>query len=96
MLDSTLYADKETKITIKEINDRFCLKLSELFKYDLDIVGTRQVFENIHEVLENNLFEDISYKELSEELSNKELLLEQARSEIDGLKSRIEFLEGRA
>ncbi|EEZ28333.1 hypothetical protein MHI65_000581 [Clostridium botulinum] len=51
------------------------LKLDKLFDYDLSIIGRREVFEKVCDVLERNLFDCPSYKELEEQLINKELLL---------------------
>ncbi|BDB00419.1 hypothetical protein CBOS2020_04930 [Clostridium botulinum] len=51
------------------------LKLDKLFDYDLSIIGRREVFEKVCAVLERNLFDCPSYKELEEQLINKELLL---------------------
>ncbi|HCL4466728.1 hypothetical protein EXM33_13640 [Clostridium botulinum] len=93
MLSSTLYADKETQLSIEENEDRFCLKLSKLFDYDLSIVGQREVFEKLNTILELKLYEEKTYKELEQQLINKELLLEQAESRIQSLEERIEFLQ---
>ncbi|KIN79789.1 hypothetical protein, partial [Clostridium botulinum] len=72
---------------------RFCLKLSKLFDYDLSIVGQREVFEKLNTILELKLYEEKTYKELEEQLINKELLLEEAQNQIEYLKNRIIFLE---
>ncbi|MCC5437693.1 hypothetical protein [Clostridium botulinum] len=93
MLSSTLYADKETQFSIEENEGRFCLKLSKLFDYDLSIVGQREVFEKLNTILELKLYEEKTYKELEEQLINKELLLEEAQNQIEYLKNRIIFLE---
>ncbi|MBY6877947.1 hypothetical protein [Clostridium botulinum] len=93
MLSSTLYADKETQFSIEENESRFCLKLSKLFDYDLSIVGQREVFEKLNTILELKLYEEKTYKELEEQLINKELLLEEAQNQIEYLKNRIIFLE---
>ncbi|MBD5572360.1 hypothetical protein HYH82_15455 [Clostridium botulinum] len=93
MLSSTLYADKETQFSIEENEGRFCLKLSKLFDYDLRIVGQREVFEKLNTILELKLYEEKTYKELEEQLINKELLLEEAQNQIEYLKNRIIFLE---
>ncbi|KEI94453.1 hypothetical protein N496_19875 (plasmid) [Clostridium botulinum A2B3 87] len=83
--------DKETEVNIRDADNTFCLNLNKLFDFDLSIVGKRQVFEKIYETLEENLYE-YSYRELEEQLVNKELLLEQAQSEIECLKERINLL----
>ncbi|KIS22052.1 hypothetical protein [Clostridium botulinum] len=93
MLSTTLYADKETQFSIEENEGRFCLKLSKLFDYDLSIVGQREVFEKLNTILELKLYEEKTYKELEEQLINKELLLEEAQNKIEYLKNRIIFLE---
>ncbi|KEI87688.1 hypothetical protein N492_12200 [Clostridium botulinum B2 267] len=93
MLSTTLYADKETQLSIEENEGRFCLKLSKLFDYDLSIVGQREVFEKLNTILELKLYEEKTYKELEEQLINKELLLEEAQNQIEYLKNRIIFLE---
>ncbi|KOY64176.1 hypothetical protein [Clostridium sporogenes] len=93
MLSSTLYMDKETELTMDQQDDRFCLKLSQLFNYDLSIVGQREVFEKLNTILELKLYEEKTYKELEQQLINKELLLEQAESRIQSLEERIEFLQ---
>ncbi|MCR1166763.1 hypothetical protein NE169_15620 [Clostridium botulinum] len=93
MLSSTLYADKETQFSIEENEGRFCLKLSKLFDYNLSIVGQREVFEKLNTILELKLYEEKTYKELEEQLINKELLLEEAQNQIEYLKNRIIFLE---
>ncbi|HDK7165895.1 hypothetical protein EXM98_04905 [Clostridium botulinum] len=93
MLSTTLYADKETQFSIEENEGRFCLKLSKLFDYDLSIVGQREVFEKLNTILELKLYEEKTYKELEEQLINKELLLEEAQNQIEYLKNRIIFLE---
>ncbi|MBY6846691.1 hypothetical protein HYI19_18015 [Clostridium botulinum] len=92
MLNITLYIDKETEVNIREVDNTFCLNLNKLFDFDLSIVGKRQVFEKIYEALEENLYE-YSYRELEEQLVNKELLLEQAQSQIEYVRNRINFLE---
>ncbi|MBN3385897.1 hypothetical protein [Clostridium botulinum] len=92
MLSASLYMDKETELNIEEVNNRFCLNLTKMFGYDLRIVGTRETFERIYEILESNLYE-YSYRELEEQLVNKELLLEQAHDKIQSLEDRIEFLQ---
>ncbi|NFO72336.1 hypothetical protein FDC51_19805, partial [Clostridium botulinum] len=76
MLTSELYADKETQLTMDQQDDGFCLKLSQLFNYDLSIVGERQTFEKLLEFLEQNLYDEITTNELYEKLVEKELLLE--------------------
>ncbi|NFF68925.1 hypothetical protein FDJ64_18390, partial [Clostridium sporogenes] len=91
MLTSELYADKETELTMDQQDDRFCLKLSQIFNYDLSIVGERQVFEKLLEILERNLYDEDTNNELYEKLVEKELLLEQAQSQIQSLEDRIEF-----
>ncbi|AUM91540.1 hypothetical protein [Clostridium botulinum] len=93
MLSSTLYMDKETELTMDQDDNRFCLKLGNLFEYDLSIVGQRELFEKIYEVLEQNLYDDDTNSELYEKLVEKELLLEQAESQIQSLEDRIEFLQ---
>ncbi|NEZ74287.1 hypothetical protein EXM56_02765 [Clostridium botulinum] len=93
MLSTTLYADKETQFSIEENEDRFCLTLSKLFDYNLSIVGQREVFEKLNTILELKLYEEKTYKELEEQLINKELLLEEAQNQIEYLKNRIIFLE---
>ncbi|MBE1304528.1 hypothetical protein G4W71_10895 [Clostridium botulinum] len=93
MLSTTLYADEETQLSIEENEGRFCLKLSKLFDYDLSIVGQREVFEKLNTILELKLYEEKTYKELEEQLINKELLLEEAQNQIEYLKNRIIFLE---
>ncbi|HDK7215193.1 TPA: hypothetical protein PTV45_000553 [Clostridium botulinum] len=93
MLSSTLYADKETELAMDEKDNRFCLRLSQLFNYDLSIVGQREIFEKIYEVLEQNLYDEDTNSELYEKLVEKELLLEQAESQIQSLQDRIEFLQ---
>ncbi|NFA59498.1 hypothetical protein K8O96_11925 [Clostridium sporogenes] len=93
MLNSTLYMDKETELAIDEKDNRFCLRLSQLFNYDLSIVGERKLFEKLHEFLEANLYDDDTNSELYEKLVEKELLLEQAESQIQALEDRIEFLQ---
>ncbi|NFH33597.1 hypothetical protein FDC49_18385 [Clostridium sporogenes] len=93
MLTSELYADKETELTMDQQDDRFCLKLSQIFNYDLSIVGERQVFEKLLEILERNLYDEDTNNELYEKLVGKELLLEQAESQIQSLEDRIEFLQ---
>lgn len=93
MLSSTLYADKETELAMDEKDNRFCLRLSQLFNYDLSIVGERQVFEKLLEILERNLYDEDTNNELYEKLVEKELLLEQAESQIQSLEDRIEFLQ---
>jgi len=95
MLSSTLYMDKETELTMDQQDNRFCLKLSQLFNYDLSIVGQREVFEKLHEFLEKNLYDELTYKELEEELINKEILMGQAQDKIDRLQEKVEFLQGR-
>ena len=76
-----------------EKDNRFCLKLSKIFDYDLSIVGQREIFENLNTILELKLYEEKTYKELEEELINKELILEQAKDKIQSLEDRIEFLQ---
>ncbi|NFO72095.1 hypothetical protein FDC51_18445, partial [Clostridium botulinum] len=76
MLSTTLYMNKETELNIEEVDNRFCLKLSQLFSYDLSIVGERQTFEKLLEFLEQNLYDEITTNELYEKLVEKELLLE--------------------
>ncbi|MBY6800148.1 hypothetical protein FCV24_12815 [Clostridium botulinum] len=93
MLSSTLYMDKETELTIDQQDDRFCLKLSKMFDYDFSIVAERPVFEKLLEFLEKNLYDEITTNELYEKLVEKELLLEQAESQIQTLEDRIEFLQ---
>ncbi|NFH48639.1 hypothetical protein FC976_15785 [Clostridium sporogenes] len=93
MLSSTLYMDKETELTMDQQDDRFCLKLSKMFDYDLSIVGERQVFEELLELLEQNLYDEITTNELYEKLTEKEFILEQAESQIQSLQDRIEFLQ---
>ncbi|ENJ9653506.1 hypothetical protein AB2T14_001114 [Clostridium botulinum] len=93
MLSSTLYMDKETELTMDQQDDGFCLKLSQIFNYDLSIVGERQVFEKLLEILERNLYDEDTNNELYEKLVEKELLLEQAESQIQSLEDRIEFLQ---
>jgi len=95
MLSSTLYADKETELTMNQQDDRFCLKLSKIFDYDLSIVGQREIFEKLHEFLEKNLYDELTYKELEEELINKEILAGQAQDKIDRLQDMIDFLQRR-
>ncbi len=93
MVDTTLYIDKETEVNIQEKDDSFLLKLDRLFDYDLSIVGRREVFEKVCDVLESNLFDCPSYRELEEKLINKELLLEQAQSQIEYLQNTIDCLK---
>ncbi|EKS4345819.1 hypothetical protein QB607_003856 [Clostridium botulinum] len=93
MLSTTLYMNKETELTMDQQDDRFCLKLSQIFNYDLSIVGERQVFEKLLEILERNLYDEDTNNELYEKLIEKELLLEQAESQIQSLEDRIEFLQ---
>ncbi|NFF77544.1 hypothetical protein FDF69_20140 [Clostridium sporogenes] len=93
MLSSTLYMDKETELTMDQQDDRFCLKLSQLFNYDLSIVAERKLFEKLLEILERNLYDEDTNNELYEKLVEKELLLEQAQSQIQSLEDRIEFLQ---
>ncbi|PIH02829.1 hypothetical protein [Clostridium combesii] len=93
MIDTTLYIDKETEVNIQEDDDSFLLKLDKLFDYDLSIIGRREVFEKVCDVLESNLFDCPSYRELEEQLINKELLLEEAQNQLECLKDRIDFLK---
>ncbi|MHB9950751.1 hypothetical protein CF055_17210 [Clostridium botulinum] len=93
MLTSELYADKETQLIMDQQDDRFCLKLSQLFNYDLSIVGQREVFEKLLELIEKNLYDETTTNGLYERLVEKELLLEQAESQIQSLEDRIEFLQ---
>ena len=93
MLSTTLYMDKETELAMDQGDNRFCLKLGKLFDYDLSIVGERQVFEELLELLEQNLYDEDTNNELYEKLVEKELLLEQAQSQIQSLQDRIEFLQ---
>jgi translation initiation factor 2B subunit (eIF-2B alpha/beta/delta family) len=93
MLNSTLYADKETQLSMDQQDNSFCLKLNKSLDYDLSIVGRREVFEKIYEVLEQNLYDEDTNNELYEKLVEKELLLEQAQSQIQSLEDRIEFLQ---
>lgn len=93
MLSSTLYMDKETELAMDKKDNRFCLRLGEVFNYDLSIVGRREVFEKLHEFLEANLYDEDTNNELYEKLVGKELLLEQAESQIQSLEDRIEFLQ---
>ncbi|KOM97240.1 hypothetical protein ACP49_09210 [Clostridium botulinum] len=93
MLSSTLYADKETQLTMDQQDDRFCLKLSQIFNYDLSIVGQREVFEKLVELIEKNLYDETTANEIYEKLVEKELLLEQAESQIQSLEDGIEFLQ---
>ncbi|ACQ54883.1 hypothetical protein FDF29_11840 [Clostridium botulinum] len=93
MLSSTLYADKETQLTMDQQDDRFCLKLSQLYNYDFSVVGQRKVFEKLLELIEKNLYDETTTNELYERLVEKELLLEQAESQIQSLEDRIEFLQ---
>ncbi|CAM2843651.1 hypothetical protein [Clostridium sporogenes] len=93
MLSSTLYADKETELTMDQDDNRFCLKLGNLFECDLSIVGQREVFEKLLELIEQNLYDEDTNNELYEKLVEKELLLEQAQSQIQSLEDRIEFLQ---
>ncbi|MHB9947417.1 hypothetical protein CF095_18960 [Clostridium botulinum] len=95
MLSATLYADKETEINIEGENISFLLKLNKLFEYDLSIVGRREVFEKIYEALGKSLYDELTYKELEEELINKEILAGQAQDKIDRLQEKIDFLQGR-
>ncbi|NFP92382.1 hypothetical protein [Clostridium sporogenes] len=93
MLSTTLYMDQETELNIEEVDNRFCLKLNKLFDYDLSIVGQREVFEKLLELIEQNLYDETTTNELYEKLVEKELLLEQAESQIQSLEDRIEFLQ---
>ncbi|WP_251861291.1 hypothetical protein [Clostridium sp. Marseille-Q2269] len=93
MLDTILYIDKETEVTIEEEDNAFLLKLDKLFDYDLSIVGEREFFQKVYEVLESNLFDCPSYKELEENLINRELLLEEAKNKIESLQNKIDFLQ---
>ncbi|MBE1306213.1 hypothetical protein G4W71_19675 [Clostridium botulinum] len=93
MLSTTLYMDKKTELTMDQDDNRFCLKLGKLFDYDLSIVGQREVFEKLHEFLEKNLYDETTANEIYEKLVEKELLLEQAESQIQSLEDRIEFLQ---
>ena len=93
MLSSTLYMDKETELTMDQQDDRFCLKLGNSFEYDLSIVGQREVFEKLLELIEKNLYDETTTNEIYEKLTEKELLLEQAESQIQSLEDRIEFLQ---
>ncbi|RUT53405.1 hypothetical protein NPD9_1720 [Clostridium botulinum] len=95
MLSTTLYMDKETELNIEEVDNRFCLKLSKKFDYDLSIVCTREVLEKIQNFLGKNLYDELTYKELEEELINKEILMGQAQDKIDRLQEKVEFLQGR-
>lgn len=95
MLSTTLYMDQETELNIEEVDNRYTLNLSSIFNYDLGIVGTRKMFERLHEFLEKNLYDELTYKELEEELINKEILAGQAQDKIDRLQDRIDFLQGR-
>ncbi|GAA0081333.1 hypothetical protein [Clostridium sp. CTA-6] len=95
MLSATLYMGKETELNIEEVDNRFCLNLIKMFDYDLSIVCTREVLEKIQNFLEKNLYDEITYQELEEEIAVKELLLEQAESQIQSLQDRIEFLQDR-
>nr|WP_205611226.1 hypothetical protein [Clostridium sporogenes] len=85
--------DQETELNIEEVDNRFCLKLNKLFDYDLSIVGQREVFEKLLELIEQNLYDETTTNELYEKLVEKELLLEQAESQIQSLEDRIEFLQ---
>ncbi|MBY6844626.1 hypothetical protein HYI19_07395 [Clostridium botulinum] len=93
MLTSELYADKETQLIMDQQDDRFCLKLSQLFNYDLSIVGQREVFEKLLELIEKNLYDETTTNEIYEKLAEKEFILEQAESQIQSLQDRIEFLQ---
>ncbi|MHB9927916.1 hypothetical protein [Clostridium botulinum] len=93
MLTSELYADKETQLIMDQQDDRFCLKLSQLFNYDLSIIGEKEVFEKLLELIEKNLYDETTTNEIYEKLVEKELLLEQAESQIQSLEDRIEFLQ---
>ncbi|NFC76714.1 hypothetical protein EXM99_08135 [Clostridium botulinum] len=95
MLSTTLYMDQETELNIEEVDNRFCLKLNKLFDYNLSIVGQREVFEKLHEFLEKNLYDELTYEKLEEELINKEILMGQAQDKIDKLQEKVEFLQGR-
>ncbi|MHB9925444.1 hypothetical protein [Clostridium botulinum] len=92
MLTSELYADKQTQLTMDQQGDGFCLKLSKMFDYDLSIVGQKDLFEKLLELIEKNLYDETT-NELYEKLVEKELLLEQAESQIQTLEDRIEFLQ---
>ncbi|MBY6846752.1 hypothetical protein HYI19_18330 [Clostridium botulinum] len=93
MLSTTLYMDKETELTMDQHDNRFCLKLSKLFDYDLSIIGEKEVFEKLLELIEKNLYDETTTNELYERLVEKELLLEQSESQIQSLEDRIEFLQ---
>ncbi|EPY2306822.1 hypothetical protein ACXATD_002490 [Clostridium sporogenes] len=93
MLNTTLYIDKnsDTELRVQEDKeDIFLLNISEMFNFDLDIVGPRKLFERIYEILESNLYE-YSYVELEKKLANTELLLEDAQTKIEGLEERLEL-----
>ncbi|EPY2295885.1 hypothetical protein ACXATC_003555 [Clostridium sporogenes] len=93
MIATTLYANNEADINIEEHDERFCLNLTQLFDYDFSIVAERKLFEKLLEILERNLYDEDTNNELYEKLVEKELLLEQAQSQIQSLQDRIEFLQ---
>lgn len=93
MMVSTLYAGKKTEVMFLQEKDNYSLKLSNLFQNDLTIIGQRELFEKIYEILEQNLYDEDTNNELYEKLVEKELLLEQAQSQIQSLEDRIEFLQ---
>lgn len=93
MMISTLYADEETEVIFLEEKNNLTLKLIKLFESDLTIIGKRELFEKIYEALEQNLYDEDTNSELYEKLVEKELLLEQAESQIQSLEDRIEFLQ---
>lgn len=93
MIATTLYANNEVDINIEEHDERFCLNLTKLFDYDFSIVAERKLLEKLLEILERNLYDKDTNSELYEKLVEKELLLEQAESQIQSLEDRIEFLQ---
>lgn len=93
MTNTKLNADKNSEVSLYSEGENFILRICHLFEDDLTLVASRELFEKIYEVLEQNLYDEDTNNELYEKLVEKELLLEQAQSQIQSLQDRIEFLQ---
>nr|DAK04233.1 MAG TPA: hypothetical protein [Caudoviricetes sp.] len=93
MTISKVVADKNSEVSLYSEDEYIVLRICHLFEDDLTIFSQRELFEKIYEVLEQNLYDEDTNNELYEKLVEKELLLEQAQSQIQSLQDRIEFLQ---
>ncbi|MGO5072380.1 hypothetical protein ACTQ4K_00265 [Clostridium sporogenes] len=93
MTTSKVVADKNSEVSLYNEGENLVMRICHLFEDDLILVASRELFEKIYEVLEINLYDEDTNNELYEKLVEKELLLEQAQSQIQSLEDRIEFLQ---